>query len=110
MSVANPQNLIPFNKLTESRQREIAQNGGIASGEARREKAAMSAVWQKHFLDKISDNKLMTEKDGKIVPLKWDEFMTLCLKESPIRTAKEAREATEGSKSKVEVTGTVRFE
>jgi len=31
-------NLIPFNKLTENEQREIAKNGGIASGESRRKR------------------------------------------------------------------------
>ena len=30
------ENLVPFNELTESEQREIARKGGIASGKARR--------------------------------------------------------------------------
>ena len=34
----NEKNLIPFNERTESEQREIARQGGIASGKARREK------------------------------------------------------------------------
>lgn len=34
-------NLIPFTERTEEEQREIARQGGIASGEARREKATM---------------------------------------------------------------------
>lgn len=37
--MANEQNLIPTNKLTESEQRELARKGGIASGIARRKKA-----------------------------------------------------------------------
>lgn len=37
-AVANEKNLIPFNQRTESEQREIASRGGIASGEARRER------------------------------------------------------------------------
>ena len=32
------ENLIPFNELTEEKQRELARKGGIASGEARRRK------------------------------------------------------------------------
>lgn len=32
----NEKNLIPFNELTEEKQRELARKGGIASGEARR--------------------------------------------------------------------------
>nr|DAR25060.1 MAG TPA: hypothetical protein [Caudoviricetes sp.] len=39
--VPNEKNLIPFNKRTESEQREIAQKGGIASGAARRRKRSM---------------------------------------------------------------------
>ena len=34
----NEKNLIPFDERTESEQREIARQGGIASGKARREK------------------------------------------------------------------------
>ena len=36
--MANEENLIPFDKRTESEQREIAKNGGTASGAARRRK------------------------------------------------------------------------
>lgn len=39
--MSNEKNLIPFNKRTESEQREIAQQGGIASGKARRRKRSM---------------------------------------------------------------------
>lgn len=35
------ENLIPMNERTEEEQREIARQGGIASGEARREKSTM---------------------------------------------------------------------
>ena len=37
----NEQNLIPFNKRTESEQREQARKGGQKSGEVRRQKKAM---------------------------------------------------------------------
>lgn len=39
--MANEQNLIPFDQLTESEQREIRSKGGIASGKARRKKASL---------------------------------------------------------------------
>ena len=39
--VSNEKNLIPFNKRTESEQREISQQGGIASGKSRRRKRSM---------------------------------------------------------------------
>lgn len=41
----NDANLKPFNTLTESEQREIARQGGIASGEARREKRKMREIF-----------------------------------------------------------------
>lgn len=34
--MANEQNLIPFNEMTETEQRKIASKGGIASAEARK--------------------------------------------------------------------------
>ena len=39
--MANEQNLIPWNKRTESEQREYARQGGKKSGEVRRKKKAM---------------------------------------------------------------------
>lgn len=42
----NEQNLIPFNQLTESEQRELARKGGRASAEARRKKASMRQSMQ----------------------------------------------------------------
>lgn len=39
--MANNENLIPFNELTEKKQREIASKGGKASGKARQEKKTM---------------------------------------------------------------------
>lgn len=39
--MANEQNLIPFNKRTESEQREYASRGGKKSGEVRRQKKKM---------------------------------------------------------------------
>ena len=39
--MANEKNLIPFNKRTESEQREYAKKGGQKSGEVRRKRKAM---------------------------------------------------------------------
>lgn len=39
--MANEENLIPWNKRTESEQREYARQGGIKSGEVRRQRKAM---------------------------------------------------------------------
>ena len=42
--MANEENLKPFNNRTESEQREIAQKGGIASGQSRRKKKTLSEL------------------------------------------------------------------
>ena len=44
--MANEQNLIPWNKRTESEQREYARQGGKKSGEVRRKKKAMKDMMQ----------------------------------------------------------------
>ena len=55
-------NLIPFNKLTQAEQREIASAGGRASGEARRKKAdmrkAMEDMLNSEFTDKKTGKKM----------------------------------------------------
>lgn len=42
--MANEQNLIPFNELTQSEQRKIATQGGVASGVARRQKKTLKQI------------------------------------------------------------------
>lgn len=42
--MANKENLKPFNNRTENEQREIAQKGGIASGQSRRKKKTLSEL------------------------------------------------------------------
>lgn len=44
MANKGQENLIPFNERTEEEQRAIARQGGIASGQVRREKATMKAT------------------------------------------------------------------
>ncbi len=44
--MANEQNLIPFGQRTESEQREYARQGGIRSGEVRRQRKAMKEQMQ----------------------------------------------------------------
>ena len=44
--MANSDNLIPFNKRTESEQREIARRGGLASGKTRKQKADLKKAFQ----------------------------------------------------------------
>lgn len=44
MANKGQENLIPFNERTKEEQRELARQGGVASGIARREKATMKAT------------------------------------------------------------------
>lgn len=44
--MANEQNLIPFNKRTESEQREYAKKGGQKSGEVRRQRKMMKEQFE----------------------------------------------------------------
>lgn len=53
--MANEQNLNPFGTLTESEQREISSKGGIASGEARRNKKLLRECLEILLEKEISD-------------------------------------------------------
>lgn len=57
--MANEQNLIPWNKRTESEQREYASQGGKKSGEVRRQKKAMKDTV------KMLLNLNLTDSEGK---------------------------------------------
>lgn len=66
--MANEQNLIPTNKLTEKEQREFARKGGIASGKARREKADFIKT-AKAILDCA-----LSEQNQKIIKSQYPEL------------------------------------
>ncbi|MGN0357101.1 MAG: hypothetical protein ACI4E0_04695 [Blautia sp.] len=51
--MANNENLIPFNKRTESEQRKIRSAGGKASGESRRRKADMRSTMNRLLTMKV---------------------------------------------------------
>lgn len=55
-------NLIPLNNRTKTEQREIARQGGIASGEARRRKKTLAQIG-----DMIGDLKITSEKNRAIM-------------------------------------------
>ncbi len=52
----NEKNLIPFDERTESEQREIARQGGIASGQARREKKTVQKILSELLDGQIKDS------------------------------------------------------
>jgi len=56
-SLANAENLIPFDERTESEQREIARKGGIASGASRRAYRSLKQAAKAFF--KENDNAAM---------------------------------------------------
>ncbi len=57
----NDKNLIPFNQRTESEQREIARQGGIKSGEVRREQKTYREMAKAMLSAQITDPKMLEE-------------------------------------------------
>ena len=76
-------NLIPFNERTENEQREIARQGGIASGKARREKKTIQKILADLLDSEIKDSpqfaklasKMGVESDKSVK----DIFTMVCL-------------------------------
>ena len=79
----NEKNLIPFDERTESEQREIARQGGIASGKARREKKTIQKILADLLDSEIKDSpqfaklasKMGVESDKSVK----DIFTMVCL-------------------------------
>lgn len=61
MAVKGQENLIPLNERTKEEQREIARQGGIASGKARQEKATMKKDLE--YLMNETDSKGVRNRD-----------------------------------------------
>ena len=57
----NDKNLIPFNQRTESEQREIARQGGIKSGEVRREQKTYREMAKAMLSATIIDENILNE-------------------------------------------------
>ena len=57
----NDKNLIPFNQRTESEQREIARQGGIKSGEVRREQKTYREMAKAMLSATITDENILNE-------------------------------------------------
>lgn len=68
----NEGNLIPFNKRTESEQREIARSGGRASGRARGFRAAFKKRMRDNpgLADAVLDSLLMAVGEGNVAAIK----------------------------------------
>lgn len=96
----NTKNLIPQNKRTKDEQRAIAKKGGVASGEARREKKRMSQIYADFLLATHE-----IEIGEKRVKLEGTALLSYIMKQVLVRgdsasvsLLKEIREATEGGK------------
>jgi hypothetical protein len=79
----NEKNLIPFDERTESEQREIARQGGIASGKARREKQQTRQILSE-LLSIQNKDFAVFQKLAKKLGLQGDlsiheVFTTICL-------------------------------
>jgi len=98
--------LIPFDKLTESEQKELARKGGIRSGQVRREKKLMSQIYAE-FLDKDHD---IIGKDGLKKKLSGNALVASVMSKvlsrgdsASVSLLKEIREATEGTAVNVKI-------
>ena len=62
----NEKNLIPFDERTEIEQREIARQGGIASGQARREKKMVRDILSELLNGQIKDSPQFAQLAAKM--------------------------------------------
>ena len=96
----NIKNLIPQNKRTKEEQRAIAKKGGIASGEARREKKRISQIYTDFLLatHEIEINEEMVKLEGAALLAHVMKQVLVRGDSASVSLLKEIREATEGSK------------
>lgn len=101
------ENLVSLADRTTEEQREIASKGGKASVKARREKKLLSEFYGKMLADSYD-----IEVEGELKKLSGEKFFQAVVKDivtkrdnASVSMLKEMREATEGSKSKHELTG-----
>ncbi len=102
-------NLIPTSQRSKDEARELGRKGGIASGKARKEKALLSEMYGSMLAGTFN-----VEIDGKIEKMTGKRFLTEVVQRiimsgdsASVAMLKEIREATEGTKSKHEISGGV---
>jgi len=100
MAEGKTENLVPFNERTEEEQREIARQGGIASGEARRQKKLMKQIYAE-FLEKKHN---IVGRDGEKEEISGSDLLSKVMSKvlsrgdsASVSLMREIREATEGS-------------
>jgi len=100
MPRGNPDKLIPQNKRTKKEQSEIARKGGIASGEARREKKRLSTIYGEMLAGKyeVTINGEKQKLDGAELVRFIMRDVLMRRDSASVSLLKEIREGTEGSK------------
>lgn len=76
----NNSNLVPMGAQTESKQREIARNGGIASGIAKRQKKEarkMAAALLENFVDRPITAALIKEMNARLLAMTDDQLQAV---------------------------------
>ncbi|HEN4304114.1 TPA: hypothetical protein U5Y67_001084 [Streptococcus agalactiae] len=56
--MANDQNLIPINQRTKSEQRKIQRQGGLASGQVRRQRADLKRAFETLLTSKVNNEQM----------------------------------------------------
>lgn len=94
MTLANEENLIPLDERTKSEQREIARQGGIASGKARRRKRSMKEAADLYLSLPVSDKRRWNKIARKYVdPEDIDNQMAMIVGLTEAATAGDASAA-----------------
>lgn len=95
-----PENLVPQNRRTKEEQKNIARKGGIASGEARREKKRLSTIYGEMLAGKyeVTINGEKQKLDGAELVRFIMRDVLMRRDSASVSLLKEMREGTEGSK------------
>ena len=99
MPRGNPDKLIPTNKRTKKEASELGRKGGIASGDARREKKRLSTIYGEMLAGKyeVTINGEKQKLDGAELVRFIMRDVLMRRDSASVSLLKEIREATEGS-------------
>ena len=100
MARGNPSKLIPTNKRSKKEASELGRKGGIASGEARREKKRLSTIYGEMLAGKyeVTINGEKQKLDGAELVRFIMRDVLMRRDSASVSLLKEIREATEGNK------------
>ena len=100
MPRGNPDKLIPTNKRTKKEASELGRKGGIASGEARREKKRLSTIYGEMLAGKyeVTINGEKQKLDGAELVRFIMRDVLMRRDSASVSLLREIREGTEGGK------------